>query len=284
MISISFLPCNNGLGHIRRMALIANKIPKHDKNIFFFIDKTKKEKFNLNNNIKKHYFKNNSSNQLNKLFKNKLLKNSNVIFSDNLLHKKFIFKKNNLICKFFWEEILNKNKENLKILKSKNIKIFSNYLFSNIKTKIIIKKVGFFEKYKPSKKNDSILISTGTANSRLFKKFKKQIIKIVKNKSFGKKKLYLDPSLYKKNFKRYSVFKASYSKKMYSQITFAMIKPGLGTIEECLKRGIPIIPIMSDENKEFKFNTKVLKKKKNLDLYLKISPKEQILLIEILII
>ena len=48
---------------------------------------------------------------------------------------------------------------------------------------------------------------------------------------------------------------------MYSQITFAMIKPGLGTIEECLKRGIPIIPIMSDENKEFKFNTKVLKKK-----------------------
>ena len=53
MISISFLPCNNGLGHIRRMALIANKIPKHDKNIFFFIDKTKKEKFNLNNNIKK---------------------------------------------------------------------------------------------------------------------------------------------------------------------------------------------------------------------------------------
>ena len=166
------------------MALIANKIPKHDKNIFFFIDKTKKEKFNLNNNIKKHYFKNNSSNQLNKLFKNKLLKNSNVIFSDNLLHKKFIFKKTILFANFFWEEILNKNKENLKIFKSKNIKIFSNYLFSNIKTKIIIKS-RFFEKYKPSK-NDSILISTGTANSRLFKNLK-QIIKLLKINPLEKK-------------------------------------------------------------------------------------------------
>ena len=43
MISISFLPCNNGLGHIRRMALIANKIPKHDKNIFFLLIKQKKK-------------------------------------------------------------------------------------------------------------------------------------------------------------------------------------------------------------------------------------------------
>ena len=49
------------------------------------------------------------------------------------------------------------------------------------------------------------------------------------------KKLYLDPSLYKKNFKRYSVFKASYSKKMYSQITFAMIKPGLGLLKSVLR-------------------------------------------------
>ena len=31
--------------------------------------------------------------------------------------------------------------------------------------------------------------------------------------------------------------KADFSKKMYKEIKFAIIKPGLGTIEECLKRG-----------------------------------------------
>ena len=76
------------------------------------------------------------------------------------------------------------------------------------------------------------------------------------------KKIYLDPSIYSKNLRKYSVLKATYTKKMYSRISFAMIKPGLGTVEECLKRGIPIIPIMINENKEFAFNTQILKIKK----------------------
>lgn len=262
MISICFVPCNNGLGHIRRMAFLANKISNQNMKIFFFIEKKKQKKFKLNKNINKIYFKTNSLNYLSKIFQNRFLKTSDIIVSDNLIHKKFILKKTVLFANFLWEEILKINKKNLKILKNKNIKIFSNYLFSNIKSKVNIKKVGFFDQYRSLKKSNAILIGTGSARSKLLKKFKKDITKIIKNNGFKKKKIYLDPSIYSEKLKKYSVFEASYSDKMYSQISFAMIKPGLGTIEECLKRGIPIIPVMGDENNEFKFNTKILKKKK----------------------
>ena len=58
------------------------------------------------------------------------------------------------------------------------------------------------------------------------------------------------------------VTRADFSKKMYSRISFAIIKPGLGTIEECLKRAIIILPVMEKENMEFKYNSRVLIKKK----------------------
>ena len=261
MISISLVPCNNGLGHIRRLTFLANKIP-NNKKIFFFIDKKKQKIFKLKKKIIKKYVKSNSFNYIENIFKNISFKNSKIIISDNLIHKKFALKKTILFANFFWEEILNKNKKNLKILKNKNIKIFSNYLFSNIQQNIKIKKVGFFGKFKSSKTSDSILIGTGSAKSKLLKKFKENLIKIIKKNKFEKKKIYLDPSIYTKNLRQYSVVKATYTKKMYSKISFAMIKPGLGTVEECLKRGIPILPIMINENKEFAFNAQILKKKK----------------------
>ena len=261
MISVSFVPCNNGLGHIRRLVFFVNKIKKNGK-IFFFVDKKKIKKFKLKKKINIKYIKSNSLNYINQIFKNKSLDNSKIIVSDNLIHKKLTLKKTILFANFLWEEILNKNKKNLKILKNKNIKIFSNYLFCNIKEKIKIKKIGFFDKFRPSKKNNAVLIATGSAQSRLLKQFKKKIIDSIKKDRFKRKRIYLDPNIYSNSLKKYSVIKATFTKKMYSEITFAMIKPGLGTVEECLIRGIPIVPIMNNENKEFLFNSRILKEKK----------------------
>ena len=52
MNSITFVPCNNGLGHIRRLSILANNL-KTSKKIFFFLDIKKKNKFHLKNKIKK---------------------------------------------------------------------------------------------------------------------------------------------------------------------------------------------------------------------------------------
>ena len=69
-----------------------------------------------------------------------------------------------------------------------------------------------------------------------------------------------------------------YSKHMFSKMSLAIIKPGFGIINNCLKFGIPICPINIFFNNEFKQNLEILKKKrlilfqtsfKNLDINLK---------------
>ncbi len=261
MNSLLFLPCNNGLGHIRRLSILANKFDFRSKKIFFFLDIKKKNKFKFNSKIKKILFANRDKE---KLIKSLDLRNFTKIISDNEINKEIIFhkKKNFVIANFFWEEIFNKKFKNVKNLKKKNIIVFSNYLFSNIKAKINIKKIGFFEKFKPNKNNDCILIAVGSAKSRLLARFKIKIIKLLKENIFKKKKIYLDPKLYVPNLKKFNIHKADFSEKMYSNVSFAIIKPGLGTVEECLKRGIVIFPIIEMENKEFQYNTHILTKKK----------------------
>ena len=267
MRSIIFVPCNNGLGHIRRLSILANSL-KTSKKIFFFLDIKKKNKFRLKNKIKKKFISKKIEKYFTYISKKINSKEPGIIFTDNRIDKKLIFNNTILYANFLWEEILNKKKINLKRLKEKKIKIFSNYLFSNIKAKIKIDKVGFFGKYRSNKDTDGILIATGSAKSKLLKSYKKKIIKILKKNKFHKKKIYLDPSIYDSSLKKYSVIKANFSNRMYSRISIAIIKPGMGTIEECLKRGIPIIPIMKNENKEFKYNTHVLVKE-NLGFDLK---------------
>ena len=257
MNSITFVPCNNGLGHIRRLSILANNL-KTSKKIFFFLDIKKKNKFHLKNKIKKKLVSKKISKYSNYIVKKINSKESNIIFTDNIIDKGLIFKNTVLYANFLWEEILNKNKLNLKRLRKKKMKIFSNYLFSNIKTKVKINKVGFFGKYKSNKNTNGILIATGSAKSKLLKLYKKKIVKILEKNKFHENKIYLDPSIYEHKLKKYSVIKANFSNRMYSKISIAIIKPGMGTIEECLKRGIPIIPIMKNENKEFRYNAQVL--------------------------
>ena len=54
---------------------------------------------------------------------------------------------------------------------------------------------------------------------------------------------------------------ADYSEEMFKKIDIAIIKPGLGTVNDCLKYSIPIISYTSDFNREFAYNTKIIKKK-----------------------
>ena len=89
-------------------------------------------------------------------------------------------------------------------------------------------------------------------------KLKKEIVKIIKELKIGKNKIFLEPYLYEKSLKKFNVFKANYSKQMYDNITVAYIKPGLGTIEECLRRGIPLICYTKNTMKEFKYNSTML--------------------------
>ena len=47
---------------------------------------------------------------------------------------------------------------------------------------------------------------------------------------------------------------------MFSQIKVALIKPGFGTIQDCVERGIPMISFKKKMNYEFSHNGKIINK------------------------
>ena len=51
---------------------------------------------------------------------------------------------------------------------------------------------------------------------------------------------------------------ATYNKEMYREISAAIIRPGIGTVTDCLNNCTRIFSVIEDTNQEIKFNAKVL--------------------------
>ena len=271
---IAIIASNNGLGHIRRCIVLANSLSKKF-NVTLFCLKEKVEYFEINKKVKIINFE--------------IKKYKNIIFNKkNNIHKFFIFKnkfdiflcdnypeilnqqKNAImVSNFFWHDILRINTEYYKKLEKKIAKrpIVANYLFVSkyLKKKFNIIPVGFYGKFLNTSFNDrkknSILLTFGTAklssqNKIEINSFLKNIIKLKDIKT----PIYLEPRYHQKNFEKFNIFKAKYDEKMYSKIAIAIIKPGLGTITDCLSRGITIMTYTKNQNKEFYENALILEK------------------------
>lgn len=273
---ITFIPSDNGLGHIKRLVYLANflskfftvnlLIPKKKKNIFLINKKINIFFFEMNLNVKKRSYNYFWYRSLNK----KIINNSDIIFCDNLPEILKLKKKTILFANFFWHQILSvklkKKKELDKLLKKKKLLIFCNYLFGNIEIirKFSVKRVGFFGKFNGKKKNiiKNILISLGTANldKRTKNLIDNEINSFLKKIDHKKFNFYVDPSIKIKKASNLKsrILRANYSGKMYSKVDLSIIKPGLGTINDCLQHSIPIISYSKLFNKEFKFNSKIL--------------------------
>ena len=272
-MNIGIVPCNNGLGHITRSIKLANLLI-HKYNVTLYLPH-KKIKLSINKKIIIQTIKNNfilSTNQnydVNwyKGINKKKFHNIDLLISDNLPEIALLNKNVFIYANFFWHEIFLKQNNFFKNLKKiiikKKTKIISNYLFGNIKSfKKNVYKIGFIGKYKKNNnlKKRGILISIGTSNIG-YKSITKDLYKTIANKKFRKYKFYVDKKLIVNQKLLPSNIKiADFSKNMYKQIKVALIKPGFGTIHDCLERGIPIISFLAGKNKEFSFNARILKK------------------------
>ena len=118
----------------------------------------------------------------------------------------------------------------------------------NIKIKILKKKAG-------------ILISLG--NSRIgYQDNFKISLRLFSHRNYRKYLFYVDKHLFQMKKKLPKNVKiANFSDKMFEDVKIAIIKPGFGTIQECLKRGIAINSYLQKYNKEFLNNAKILKNK-----------------------
>ncbi len=267
MKKVLIIPFPNGHGHIRRMSILSNVlVKKFDVSILVYKGKIKQ---NLDNRINKifvelKYF--NYKNFFNKLIRIKLIKKNinscDIIISDNIHDFTKLNKKVFIFANFFWQKIF-KNKKEIKL--KKGDKIFCNYLFKdNHIKKMNHYNIPFFQnavfKKKVTKKN--ILISIGTADYRISKNSIKQINEQLRSNIFQKYKFYIDPKIFSFFRGNRNVYLANYSQQMYKTIKFAIIKPGMGTIEECLKHNINIIAFIKKMNLEFLHNSKILESKK----------------------
>ena len=275
IMNVGIIPCDNGFGHISRSIQLANILIKKFRVTLFISKNIKNFSINKKISIKKidANFKiiKNSGYNINwyKKIKKKKFDRIDFLISDNLPEAIFFNKKTIIYANFFWHEIFNKDKRFIKNLRKKiiekNVKIFSNYLFGNISPiKKNIHKIGFIGKYKNQniQKKRGILISLG--NSRIGYKNNFQIsLRLFNNPKYKKYIFYIDKSLFKKE-KRFpkNIKIANFSDKMFEDIKIAIIKPGFGTIQDCLKRGIAINSYLQKHNKEFLNNAKILKNKK----------------------
>ncbi len=270
-MKIAIIASNNGLGHIRRSVLLANRLVEKF-NVTILCSSEKVAKFRLSESVRVKNFDIKS-------YKMKILsKRNNVHKSFNLKEKfdlylsdnypEIALKKENslMLSNFFWHDILKVNTIYYKNVerKIKNRPIIANYLFVSkyIKKNFKIKSVGFYGNFssKPfNPRKNGILISFGTAEMTN-KKNVLRFINQIKNQKRRDIPVFLEPRFYKAELKKYNVFKATYDEKMYNRIAIAIIKPGLGTITECLSRGIAIFTYTRGSNKEFLYNARTLEK------------------------
>ena len=273
-MNIGIIPCSNGLGHISRSIKLANILIKN-YNVTLFLSKKKNfpiDKKIIIKTVKPNFYfskKNNYNFNWYKNINKRSIKEIDLIISDNLPEVILLNKKTIIFANFFWHEIFNnKNlffKKLKKIIVKKKIRIISNYLFGNISSyRKNILKIGFLGKYKGknTSKKKGILISTGTSNFG-YKKNLNLHLKMLFSKKFRQYDFYIDKKLLKNQKILTSNIKiADFSENMFDKIKVAIIKPGFGSIHECLERGIPIISYLERVEKEFIYNAKILKKKK----------------------
>ena len=269
-MKLLIIPSDNGLGHIRRSIILANHLCKKIE-ITLLLNKKIKSKFKINNKIKiifidkifkiikkKYFF-------YNKKKINRIINKYKYVWVDNFADLFNLNQKSFLYYNFLWHKILKLNNRKYKKIDN-NIKesnSFGNYLFqkkyfNNEKNKLI----PFYEKFNLFKNKKAVLISVGTSDYKGTKSVKNSLKKYFQKYKVKKIKFYIDPIIYDESFKKMGFKQADFSKKMYSKIKFAIIKPGLGTVEECLKRGIIIISHIKGTNSEFSFNSKILLKNK----------------------
>lgn len=270
-MNINILPCSNGFGHIDRCFKIAKFLCSKENKIKFFCEKDIFTKFqdlyeidkNIENfNIPKTFLKPIISkkdlldfNNFNFNFEE-----NDIVISDSIVELLSITKNTILLSNFFWHKIKNVDKivnaNANEIIKNFNGLILGSSIFAQDHVKLLknFKPYNLFQKKISKKKlSSSILLSSGGTDvgiSAILSK-KKYILKI-----FEKfQSVFVEPSLFKYFDKGKNIFKADFSENMYLNLSFAIIRPGIGTTTELISRNIPFYLIHEENNQEMIFNS-----------------------------
>lgn len=282
MKKVAVIVCNNGLGHIKRilwlLSLFYKTFPsKIQADIFVNSEKLKyfpSITNYFNENKYRISFSNISTDSVNyeeeflSKYKNHL-ESADYIWSDNLIfplkYRKEVF----LTGSFLWLDVIDdvnvaKREEEI-LLENHSVMIANKYFATpNVKSLTKFTGVGMYEYFTFHISEDfshKILLSCGKSRSAniFFKKYipvlKKEIKKIPSNIE-----VFIEPDYYQHFCGAENIKKANFSEEMFSCISAAAIRPGIGTICDVLLKGGRIFSFFEDNHFEINYNAEVLEK------------------------
>jgi len=271
---IAIIACSNGLGHVRRCLLISNELAMRGYEVTLFAPFQHISKFIIDLNRTKFHLYDFSSRTSKKDFLNRSphnwvkripdLDKYDLVISDNLLEILYIRTDAWISGTFFWHESL------LGFPEQHKLKI--NQLLSEFKPNIISSKlllpdyikrnenlfeVGLYvnREFSPlaNQAKTDLLISGGTGGD-IEIKISAFISNLSKVKNVPFRKVWVEPRFCPENRPNWMEI-ASYSHEMYSSISAAIIRPGVGTITDCLYNGIKLFMFHESDNIEMKSNS-----------------------------
>jgi hypothetical protein len=276
---IAFVACSNGLGHIKRIITICNYIYSNygitgtvfaPKKKFDHLTKILKKQKDIIYIPKLIDFDTETSidswgNSSSKNWKQTIpsLESFKLVVSDNLLEILELRSDAIILASFFWDQIVIKNDLTTKrknLIKKYNPLIIGNkYLSLTPKTKNY-RGVGFClaKRQLSHKTKKNLLISGGKDGSD--DKLINEIVKyFINNKPSSIDYILLEPRLFNISMPKYFK-KADFSSDMYNSIIMAIIRPGLGTVTDCLNHQAFILSFKNFNNYELNQNIRNLKK------------------------
>jgi len=279
MKSVALIACSNGLGHTRRVLLLANALvyknfkvtifaPLNNVNTLSQGDNNRKIKLvDFNSHTSAASWVSGDSQNWYKLLPD--ISEFDIVVCDNLIEILKIRHDAWLSGSFFWHEALIKFPEKLKkesqsLLLKFRPRMISSTIFSSEKLKNFtnLYEVGI---YSDSKKNlspsvnfskNDVLIACGKSGS-LEKKTEDFIKKISKEKHTIFNTVWVEPNLIPKN-PPYWMKKATFTNKMYQSLIGSVIRPGVGTITDSLLAQSKVFLYYELDNLEMKENSNLL--------------------------
>lgn len=274
-LSIGVFVCSNGMGHIRRSIIIANTLAAAGHQVEMHLDKKKKHEFDM---YKCKEFNYNCGTRVGQQLSDNWYKQNkiygenfkyDVAISDNIIPvlQGVDAKIKILSGHFVWEKILNVESREItkaleQVINDKGVlKIASGAFASNyIKESdnyIAAKIYGKYTGYVQSRK-EMVLISNGTAMAKN-ENMIKLISHIEKSKQCKLENIYVDfhTARYYSQVtgKDLRVCKmVNYDQDLLERVKIALIRPGIGTVSECLLNNVKLIGIYDKDDHEMKEN------------------------------
>jgi hypothetical protein len=275
MKSAALIACSNGLGHIRRILLLAKELANKQLKVTIFAPLRDVAIFDQLNNftsIKIVDFdtKTSAVNWIDGNAKNwyKLLPDLSefdIIVSDNLIEILNVRRDAWLLGSFFWHESINNFPEKLKkesrdLLLEYKPRMISSAIFSSKKLKKYTQlyEVGIFSNFdlgvfssKGQSKNDA-LIACGKGGD-IIDTTQDFINKLSKEEKVIFDTVWIEPGLFPKNAPSW-MKKATFTNKMYQSLMVSVIRPGVGTITDSFLHQSKVFLYYEPDNLEMREN------------------------------